>query len=81
METVQTGKKYHIEHKKSTMATFATVLEVDGDTVRVSGDFLYSSYLLRISDYVWTEWKKNPNYTEDGAYILPGSNGAFITWD
>ena len=54
-ETVKVGKTYHVAHKTSTMATIATVLDVEGDTVRVSGDMHQPSYLYTMSDYIWTE--------------------------
>lgn len=54
-ETVEVGKTYHVEHKTSTMAYIAEVLDVDGDTVRVSGDMHQPSYLVTMSEYRWTE--------------------------
>lgn len=53
--TPEIGKTYHIAHKSSTMATVATVLDIDSGVVRVSGDAHQPTYLLTLEDYNWTQ--------------------------
>lgn len=52
-ETVKVGETYYIEHKSSTMATIASVLCVDGNTVEISGDRYSRAYSLNLPDFQW----------------------------